>query len=1100
MAESLSTLRAKYAEILAANDWEIFDKNPTVYVSLSGDAELWRALPELSPDYIAEFTDLLNRITDIKNEVECSYVDDPEAGGETFEGRWRQAYIRRIAQGDVTKLVQVLRKGYAQSIYWTEARVKGGKFLQDQPTVGPDGVSHISSDEKYLEVYWPNLAPEKVQAMVDGLNASTFTNPVVQEETRTGVWHNLVVAPSVADDGSGVITLSLAMAEFRLDGFAAWLTHRTENIAYLWGYAKDEAQAVANAWKAAGRSCTFSYSKESGLVDIILRERDFDPLTVGTVTASWNCRYKEVADYYFGVSDPTLYPLITTPVNGISYDRTLRDNADGSWDIIIITRNVQYRDIAFQNSAIDATSTTTTRQQLGLTTQDAESITSTSGAVLSQRVEVRDDCSKDVITNKDTGTAQTSYVRVASPSGTSTTTIKTVQSSALGAPASATGHIKRNEDRASKYPDRFDTSEMDEVPTNQSATSTDKSAASTATKVLNTEGAALGVPAPAAGTIIKQEAQPTEAGNVRTIQNTIVVSNQTAVSTDMSYASESVKTLNTENSALSTPAKVKGSIFRQESSPTESGKNRTVEETITQYDQYSISIDKSAAFKNTKTLHTENSTDLTEPTISQGNIYRQESSPTEAGNQRTIEQIVASVPLSVSFPSLRTASSSENTYAYRNQLTKLSAPDHVQGSTYAATNQHNDDDTYDGVVRIRASIQGISSRTASDNCAAKEIVWSYQSYRTNIDVPDSFTGTIFSSRIVKNEDDTYSGDVSSVESKQQRVAFSSLITGLRAESTDSYKNREDQEALDGATVAGLTETLNIKVNDDCTFDSVKITRLALPGTTAFTSLISPVGTSTESVYRNKISPVSAGIASTNIGSYRVTNRQNDDLTYDGEVVYSQPPESARVLNFTSESTVMINSSATVYEFLRSKLDAPLSPIGSLYQARCNLQDDGTYTGSLVYQAGIPLSVAQFESSYSDDTLGYSLKGKNFASLPTITDEANTLLSLRAEVNELGSYDYSIDKTLVRGVPLSADDGATWNLYDSGYSWRLWFGSNIIRAQRRLRSFKQNFYRTEAEAISAIEGADTDSTHSRISDFLWKSVRAVTTEDVVVYSV
>jgi hypothetical protein len=212
------------------------------------------------------------------------------------------------------------------------------------------------------------------------------------------------VTTSKADDGSGIITMSLAISHFRLDAFTNWLTGRNEEIVYLWGYGKDEAQAVIDAWKAKGHGATVAYRKEDGLVDLVLRSRDYDQVDVTSQTSSWDCRYREITDYHFGVSDPELSPLTTTPANGVSYDRQLRDNGDGSWDILIVTRQVQYRDIPFQVSRISGMLTTETRQQLGLTTQTPESMELESGKVKEQRVEVRDDCSKDVLTNKDTPT------------------------------------------------------------------------------------------------------------------------------------------------------------------------------------------------------------------------------------------------------------------------------------------------------------------------------------------------------------------------------------------------------------------------------------------------------------------------------------------------------------------------------------------------------------------------------------------------------------------------------------------------------------------------------------------------------------------------
>jgi len=251
MADYISTQRAKFAEILDGRDWEVFDKQPTAYVSLTKDAELWRSLPELSPDFISEFTDLLNVITDIKNTVECHCVDDPMAGGEIFEGRWRQAFIRRIAQGDVTKLVQVLRKGYSSEIAWDEARLVEGKDLQES--------------EGYRTVRWVNLDPSKTQTMALSLSATSFTDKVINGETLSGEWHNIFVSPSVADDGSGVITMQLAQPEFTLTAYQNALTPKARDVTYYFQVPKDLAQAIIDEAKVAGSSATANYGNASGL-------------------------------------------------------------------------------------------------------------------------------------------------------------------------------------------------------------------------------------------------------------------------------------------------------------------------------------------------------------------------------------------------------------------------------------------------------------------------------------------------------------------------------------------------------------------------------------------------------------------------------------------------------------------------------------------------------------------------------------------------------------------------------------------------------------------------------------------------------------------
>ena len=156
---TLKEWQVKFNEALAEKDARVFDRTETVYASLVGDAELWRHWPELSPKDIPLACEYLNLVTSVKNKTACQYVDEPMAGDDVFPGRWRQAYVRRIQQGDVVKLVQVLRRGFAEEIKWDEARLVEGRDLRES--------------EHYRTLRWQNLSPKKVHQLAISLNESS---------------------------------------------------------------------------------------------------------------------------------------------------------------------------------------------------------------------------------------------------------------------------------------------------------------------------------------------------------------------------------------------------------------------------------------------------------------------------------------------------------------------------------------------------------------------------------------------------------------------------------------------------------------------------------------------------------------------------------------------------------------------------------------------------------------------------------------------------------------------------------------------------------------------------------------------------------------
>ena len=255
---------------------------------------------------------------------------------------------------------------------------------------------------------------------------------------------------------------------------------------------------------------------------------------------------------------------------------------DGS-GVITLQLSQQYRDIPFYPSSKSADATVETREQLGLTTETPEPMVAVDGQIKSQQITPNQDNSKNIKSNRDTGIAQTnttssksadatvvitektvqatpltdstpadgtirrivnaaskyfnryttsetvdtgieqtSTTKSASPAGVTTITEKTVQVSALPDPVSAKGFIKRIVNRASKYFSRYETIEEIHQPSNQTETSHSQTAFETTTTVLQTENAtALPTPTPVVGKIFSNTNTPTEAGNTRTQEHIV---------------------------------------------------------------------------------------------------------------------------------------------------------------------------------------------------------------------------------------------------------------------------------------------------------------------------------------------------------------------------------------------------------------------------------------------------------------------------------------------------------------------------------------------------------------------------------------------------
>ena len=1083
--EQLSKWQARFNEVLAERDAELFDRAEGTFISLTGDAELFREWPELSPDEIPAAIDYLNAVTSVKNKTPLNYVDDPMAGRETYEGRWRQAFVRRVKQGDVTKLVQVLRKGYAQEIKWDEARVRTKRGLRDQPTGG-----NPSDEEKYLEIYWPNLAIEKLETMAETLGDSTYTDPVVESESYEGEWNNLAVGVEKADDGSGVITLSLAIAKYRLDSYTTWLTHRNDNVIYLWGYAKDEAQAVIDAWKAKGRAATMSRRENGTLVDIVLRERDFDPLHVASATSSWNCRYKEVTDYYFGVEDPTLYPLTTEPANGVSYDRQLRDNNDGSFDIIVITRNVQYRDIEFQASAVAGDSTVTTRQQLGLTTQTAEPVIETAGVVISQRVEVRDDCSKDVVTNKDTGTEQETTVKIISPAGSTTITEKTVQTSKLANPSSTKGHIKRVENRQSKYPLRYDTHNQDQQPTNQTARSFDVSKSGEVTKVLQTENATpLTKPGAVKGTIYRQESSPTEAGNDRTVEISEVPADQIAVSVDNSPSKTNTKTVHTENiSDLATPAIVKGTITRQEATPTEAGNQRTVVQVEVPTDQESTSYDVSMASETTRELHTENNTPLTQPTATKGKIIRQTSQPTEAGNERTVEetvepqdQVAVAVDNSPAFVITKTLHTENDT--------DLTEPAIVAGQitrqTAAPTEAGNQRTVEEVVIPTNQIAIGESHSAADDVTERIETEMSvieYEAYdkeagagtirEIRVDPTEAGNVTMRDRVLTPKDQESTSTDVSMAAVGTKVIHTENNRPLTRPSQTKGTIVRQSATPTEAGNQRTVEETIQVYDQTATAYDVSKSVEVeTVVHTENDTPLTKPTSTK-GTVYRQNATPTEAG----------------NDRTVEQEIIPQDQIETSYRQDAFSTTEIVFHSEND------TALTLPTPEDGKIKENTNSPTEAGNTQTRETVKACIK-KTTEFQAAFTDDATIVTTKVHNDDSIPVITDDPDVDTIIDGDVNDYNKYDY-VKRVTTPRIPKSCATPVSWDVmgdpywamntqYTAGKVAEAAYNTSISLWQKTF-THTISYHLTASDAATAIAGGNEGSRISKISNHLWQA--------------
>jgi len=456
MAEQNPELKlAQIRSVLADVEAEYVDRQDDAAVGLLGDREVKRAFVLPVSREEEGFDDLVSYLelyTATKNDDPLRYVEDLVIQGTELEGKWRHAYAYRLRRQDPSNprdtqhiLVQVLRKGYIEALVsgttldWSEARVEKNLDI----TAGANtATSYVGGDdpERFITTYFPNVSPFKVKAITDtifALAAGTFV-PVIKGDSSYGnAYHRLGVGHVIENDGSATIRLMLAKPQFVLDAYTTYLTGRQMDVTYLWNVPKELAQGILTAWKTVkGRSATASYSSSQMLVDIVLYSKDYTEETLLNEITFKNCDYEEVTNYYWGIEDATDYDITLPVAAGVTAWKSISNNGDGSYDVIIRYRTVQKREYWMPSQAeYDAGTTTEMKsvengvvselfegRQYGIT--DAADIldldTPIQGYIKRQTINIRDDCSYDTTTQIRESKDDDEYVTWETRNGTAT--------------------------------------------------------------------------------------------------------------------------------------------------------------------------------------------------------------------------------------------------------------------------------------------------------------------------------------------------------------------------------------------------------------------------------------------------------------------------------------------------------------------------------------------------------------------------------------------------------------------------------------------------------------------------------------------------------
>ena len=883
----------------------------------------WQGVP---PDRIDAIRSLLWTYTDYKNDRPQKFVDGVAMQGETMSGVFRCIGVtaERDEDNRETYVVeQSFRRGYLTSADWTEARIESARFSNSNAESVPlvNGTTSAVDCLRYT-IKFPNVAPQYVDDIKTALSEAEFENPTVQDKmgrvvTLTGIYSVVAVQNKIEEDASHSVMVDLAIQIFTVSSFQNWATSRQQEVWNIWNVPPADATAIVAAFKAAYplRSSVNVDRLEDNVCNLTLRFRSNLTIKFDNQATGVSCRFMESTSYHFGVVDPTdaslALPSDPTLTPGVRYERRVSDNGDGTYDVIIVAITRRNQTLTYRNEDT-AAERSSTELDLGSTASITPIAYVSAGTIYRRRVEINDDCSKDIETVTRDAKNQEGQVYEASPSRASTTTINT-QTTAQAAPTVTTGYIKRVVNTPTEF-GLYETRVETVQPTNQTGHEYEESPSRSVSITENTESTELSVPTSAQGYIRRNESTPTEAGNFRTRQISTQPKNQTSTSYEDSAAASATKALSTENSSPVTGSASSGTVRRITNRPTEAGNYETVDEVIMPKNQTSTDYADSSASSATTNRYTQRSSALT-GSASPGTIRRIVNRPTEAGNYEVADEVVTPKDQTTTTYTASPAKTSTEVLHTENS-SALSQPSPTQGHIYRSTNTP----TEAGNVRtVEEDItpSNLTSTSYSDSAAA-----SSQTDR-NTERSSAVTGTASSGtirRIVNTR--TEAGNYETVDEViTPKDQTSTSYSDSAAAGSSTSRHTENSAPVTGTASSGTIRRITNRPTEAGNYETQD--EVITPKDQTSTSYSdSAAASSTVSRHTEKLTEVTGTASAGTIR--RITNAPTEAGNYStaDEVIAPKNQSSSDYVNTLYESTVTTKnteSTAVTGSYLSGKI-------------------------------------------------------------------------------------------------------------------------------------------------------------------------------------
>ena len=220
-----------------------------------------------------------------------------------------------------------------------------------------------------------------------------------------------------------------------------------------------------------------------------------------------------------------------------------------------------------------------------------------------------------------------------------TTVTEHTQGDALPAASEVVGEINSNSESPTPF-GKFRTQEQTISAKDQTGEIYNETHARSVVGTTHTQGDALSSPAITAGNIKRRRNAPTEFGKDATLDETITAVDQTGNEKAVNAARTVTRNSHTQNSsALPDPAQANGFTKRTTNAPTEFGLDQTINEVVEAHDQTGEEWEVSAARTVTRGKHTQGEA-LTQPSQVDGYIKQNRNTPTEFGKDATVEDVI----------------------------------------------------------------------------------------------------------------------------------------------------------------------------------------------------------------------------------------------------------------------------------------------------------------------------------------------------------------------------------------------------------------------------------------------------------------------------